>query len=408
MRLLEKGPGFKSGLTDLPKHLNGSTIASGLISTIFGCTGPCLVTIAAASTAGFTLADTVTWVFGIYVFGGLLGLILSLYYKMPISGAYSIPGATLMGAALAGYSFNEAAGAFIIAGVIVLIIGLTGLIGKIMKVLPLEIVMAMVAGAMMRFGTGIVTNTKADPLVCGGAVLAFLLLPRLTKKIPGVVAALVVGVVLAIATGSFAGDMSGIQWIGPRVVAPKFNASLVLSCSVPLAALVIGAENAQAMGVLKAKGYEVPANTMTIASGIGGIVSGLFGAHNANVAGPMTAICASEDAGAKDGRYVASVVNGLTFAAFGLVAVYAISFVNFIPGGLVNVLAGLAMINVLIGALRDGFSSGKFRIGAFSALCVGLSGITILNVGCAFWALVFGVVVSLICESKDFVEAKAE
>ena len=131
MKLFEKGPGFQSGLADLPKYLNGSTISAGLISTVFGCTGPCLVTVAAANAAGFTLADTVTWVFGIYVFGGLLGTILALYYKIPVSGAYSIPGATLMGTALAGYSFNEAAGAFIIAGVIVLIIGLSGAIGKI-------------------------------------------------------------------------------------------------------------------------------------------------------------------------------------------------------------------------------------------------------------------------------------
>ena len=87
MKLLEKGPGFKSGLADLPKHLNGSTISAGLISTVFGCTGPCLVTVAAASAAGFTLEDTVTWIFGIYVFGGLLGAILATYYKVPISGA---------------------------------------------------------------------------------------------------------------------------------------------------------------------------------------------------------------------------------------------------------------------------------------------------------------------------------
>jgi len=406
MKLFEKGPGFKSGLADLPKHLNGSTIGSGLVSTIFGCTGPCLVTIAAANTAGFTLADTVTWVFGIYVFGGLLGAILALYYKVPISGAYSIPGATLMGAALAGYTFNEAAGAFIIAGVIVLIIGFTGLIGKIMDFLPLEIVMAMVAGAMMKFGSGIITNTVADYVVCGAAVVAFLVLPRLTKKIPGVLAALVVGVVAAVVMGRFSGDMGDITWIGPRIVAPKFNGSLILSCSIPLAALVMGAENAQAMGVLKAEGYNVPANTMTIASGIGGIVSGLFGAHNANIAGPMTAICASSDAGPKEGRYVASVVNGITFALFGVFAVYAISFVSFVPSSLVSVLAGLAMINVLIGALKDAFKSGKFRIGAFFAFCTGLSGVSILSIGCAFWALVIGVVVSMICEPQDFKASK--
>lgn len=408
MKLLEKGPGFKSGFADLPKHMNGSTIGAGLISTIFGCTGPCLVTIAAANAAGFTLADTVTWVFGIYVFGGLLGAILALYYKIPVSGAYSIPGAMLMGAALTGYSFNEAAGAFVIAGVIVLLIGFTGLIGKIMKFLPVEIVMAMVAGAMMKFGSGIITNTVTDYVVCGAAVLAFLILPRISKKIPGALAALVVGVVVAVAMGRFSGDMGDIAWIGPRIVAPKFNGSLILSCSIPLAALVIGAENAQAMGVLKTEGYSVPANTMTIASGIGGIISGLFGAHNANIAGPMTAICASSEAGPKEGRYVASVVNGITFALFGVFAVYAISFVSFVPTSLVSVLAGLAMINVLIMALKSAFSTGRFRIGAFFAFCTGLSGISILHIGCAFWSLVFGVVVSMICESKDFKALKTE
>ncbi len=406
MKILEKGPGFKSGLTDLPKHLNGSTISAGLISTVFGCTGPCLVTVAAASAAGFTLADTVTWIFGIYVFGGLLGVLLATYYKMPISGAYSIPGATLMGTALAGYSFNEAAFAFVVAGILVLIIGMTGVIGKIMKFLPLEIVMAMVAGAMMKFGSGIVTTTVANPLVCGSAVLAFFLVPRIIKKCPAVVAALVVGFAVAFVTNQFTADLSGMSYIAPRVIIPKFNAQLILSCSIPLAALVMGAENAQAMGVLETEGYSVPANAMTVWSGVGGIVSGLFGAHNANIAGPMTAICSSSEAGPKEGRYVASVVNGITFALFGVVGVYAISFVGGFPNGLANCLAGLAMMNVLIGALKSAFSSGKFKCGAFAAFCVGLSGVTILEVGCAFWALVIGVAVSLTCESKDFKAAE--
>ena len=257
-------------------------------------------------------------VFGIYVFGGLLGAIMSLYYKMPISGAFSIPGATLMGTALAGYSFQEAAGAFVIAGVIVLLLGVTGLIGKVMRWLPLPIVMGMIGGCMLKFGTQIVTGINTLPIVCGLAVLAFLLVPRVIKGFPGVLAALVVGVIAAIVTNSFAGEVGELVYTPPMLVVPQFNPNLILSCSLPLAALVVGAENAQAMGVLKAQGYNVPANAMTVASGIGGIISGLVGAHNANIAGPMTAICASEEAGPKEGRYAASFWNGVTFAAFGL------------------------------------------------------------------------------------------
>ena len=401
-RLFEKGCGFRAGAKDLLKYTNGSTLSSAIISTIFGCTGPCLVTIAASEAAGLTTAETVSWIFGIYVFGGLLGAIMSLYYKMPISGAFSIPGATLMGTALAGYSFQEAAGAFVIAGVIVLLLGVTGLIGKVMRWLPLPIVMGMIGGCMLKFGTQIVTGINTLPIVCGLAVLAFLLVPRIIKGFPGVLAALVVGVIAAIATNSFAGEVGELVYTPPMLVVPQFNPNLILSCSLPLAALVVGAENAQAMGVLKAQGYNVPANAMTVASGIGGIISGLVGAHNANIAGPMTAICASEEAGPKEGRYAASFWNGVTFAAFGLVGSFTIAFVSFIPSELVNVLAGLAMLNVLIQAFNEGFGTLKYKTGAFFALCVGASGLSFLGIGSAFWALVAGVVVSAICDRKDF------
>jgi benzoate transporter len=401
-RLFEKGPGIGAGAKDLLKHTNGSTLSSAIISTIFGCTGPCLVTISAAQTAGFSTAETVSWIFGIYVFGGLLGAILALYYKMPISGAYSIPGATLMGTALAGYTFNEAAASFVLAGIIVLILGVTGLIGKVMRWLPLPIVMGMIAGCMLRFGTNIVVGVTTLPLVCGAAVVAFLVIPRVVKGFPGVLAAMAVGVVAALLTGSFSGEAGALAYIAPQFVVPHFNIGLVLSCSVPLAALVVGAENAQAMGVLKAQGYDVPANGMTVASGIGGIISGLVGAHNANIAGPMTAICSSAEAGPKEGRYAASFWNGITFALFGVFGSFAIAFVSFIPGALVNVLAGLAMINVLIQAFSEGFGTMKYKTGAFFSLIVGASGISVLGIGSAFWALVAGVVVSIICDSKDF------
>lgn len=400
-KFIDKGAGFASGLKDLRKHINSSTISCGIISTIFGCTGPAVVTIAAANAAGFTMEETVSWIFGIYFFGGLLGVLLALYYKVPISGAYSIPGASMMGAALAGYTFQQAAGAFVIAGVIVLIVGMSGAIGKIMKWLPLPIVMGMVGGCMMRFGAAIVTNSITAPIVCASSVLAFLIVPRITKKFPGVLAALIVGVVVAAITGQFTSATIG-GYIPPQIVIPSFDIKLIISCSIPLAILVMGAENAQAMGVLKTQGYEVPSNSMTFFSGIGGIVSGLFGAHNANIAGPMTAICSSNEAGPKEGRYAASVINGITFALFGVVGSFAIAFVSIIPSALVSVLAGLAMINVLIQSLNEGFKSMKFKTGAFAAFVVGIANQPILGIGAAFWALVIGVVVALICDAKDF------
>lgn len=401
--IIEKGPGFSSGLKDLKKNLNSKTITAGFVAAVFGCTGPALVVINASTKAGYTTEQTISWLFGIYFFGGLISFIMSLYYKMPIVGAYSIPGASMLATSLVGFSFNEAGGAFIMAGVIVLLLGVTGLIGKVMKFLPLPIVMGMIAGVMLRFGTNIVNSTMTLPIICGSAILGFFLVRKLSKKFSPILGALLLGVIAMVATGGFNSGSFELRYVAPQIVVPVFNVASILSVSIPLAALVVGAENAQAIGVLKGQGYDVPTNAMTVISGFGGIFSGLVGAHNANIAGPMTAICSSSEAGEdKSGRFAAAFANGIFFMSFGLVASYAMGFIKGIPLPLVNVLAGLAMINVLIDAFKDGFGTGNFRLGSFFAFIVGASGVTVLNIGSAFWALVVGVVVALISEKQDF------
>lgn len=403
LKAIEQGPGVRNGIRDFGKSLNSRTWAAAIIASVFGCTGPILVCMAAAQNAGFSPAEVTSWVWSVYVFGGILGIFLSLRYKLPIAGAWSIPGATMLSSSLAGFSFNEAAGAFIVAGVLVLILGLSGAIGKVMKYLPIPIVMGMIAGCMFRFGTGIITNANASPILGLSAILGYFVLPKLIKRCPPALASLVCGVIALLVTGGL--DLGGqeLTFMGPMLVRPEFNPATILAVSVPLAALVVGAENAQAMGVLMGQGYQVPCNAMTIFSGIGGIVTGFFGGANANVAGPMTAICAGEEAGEdKSKRYSAAVLNGICFTLCGLGMGYILAFVGLIPGALVSVISGLAMIGVLLGAFQDAFQSGLCKYGAFMALVIGASNITILSIGSSFWALVGGVAISLLVERKDF------
>lgn len=399
--VMERGPGFLSGLRDLPKHINGSTLSAAIVAAIFGCTGPALVVMSAATNGKLTSAETISWLFGIYVLGGLLGVLLSLYYKIPINGAFSIPAAVMLAEALKNFSLGEAVGAYLVAGIIVFLLGISGLIGKVMRSVPIPIVMAMIAGAMIRFGTGIVTNTQSSWIVGSAALVAFLICLRISRKIPAALVALVVGVIAG--WGSIKLGAGAMAFTGPQLFAPSFSVAALFGIAIPLAVLVMGAENAQAYGVLLAEGYKPPINAMTVISGIGGILSSLFGAHNANIAGPMTAICASSEAGEeKSGRYVSSVLNGLFFAAFGLLAPVAVALVKALPSALVNVVAGLAMINVLIGSFHDAFAPKRFRIGAFTALVIGMSNITVLKISAPFWALLVGVLVSYVVETKDF------
>ncbi|MCF6095602.1 benzoate/H(+) symporter BenE family transporter [Thermovorax subterraneus] len=399
----EKGPGFSEGLRDLWSKLNVNTVTAGIVATIFGCTGPALIIMNAAQNGKLTDAQTISWLFSVYFFGGLIGIILGLYYKMPINGAWSIPGAVMVASALPLFPFNEAVGAYLIAGILVLLLGVSGLIGKAMRWIPLPIVMAMIAGAMFRFGLGIVTSTQKAPIIAGAALIAYFAGQRLTKKISPILWSLIVGVIVAFFVGGFKFADVKITWIPPQFFVPSFSVGALFAIAIPLAVLVIGAENAQAYGVLTAQGYKAPINAMTVISGIGGIVTSFFGGHNANIAGPMTAICSSEEAGPdKSGRYAATIVNGITFGSFGLFASVAVPFVKALPSDLVSLLAGLAMIGVLLSAFEQAFSSRKFRYGAFFALVVAMSGITLLKISAPFWSLVIGVIVSLIMEPQDF------
>lgn len=385
-----------AGEPRLRQAFNSRSISAGVVAALFGCTGPALVVINAAEAGRLSNAQTVAWLFAIYVLGGLISLFLALRYRQPICGAYTIPGAAILSASLTVIPFSDALGAFIMSGLLVFVLGVTGLIGRLMHWLPMSIVMAMIAGAMIRFATGAVDAVVSAPLMAGAAALSFFLITRFSRSVPPVLVAGVVGLVLAYALGQLQPADVDIAWVMPVLTMPTFSIDAFLAITIPLTALVIGAENAQATGVLMTEGYRPPVNAMTVISGIGGVLAGLLGGHNANIAGPMTAICSSEQAGDDPRlRYGAALVNGVLFALFGLFAGLAVPFILAFPKALIVVVAGLAMIGVLLGALQQAFQKGgDCQIGAFVALAVAMSQFTLLGISSPFWALLSGVAVS--------------
>ncbi len=389
-------PSDASSGYSIREAINLKSVSAGVVAALFGCSGPALIVISAAEAGQLSNGQTVAWLFAIYVLGGLISIGMALRYRQPICGAYSIPGAAIMIAALAGLDFRQAVGAFIMSGALVLLLGLSGVIGKLMRWLPMPIVMAMIAGAMIRFGVGAVEAVGSAPLMAGLAALTFFLVMRFFKAVPPVLAAGVVGFAVALALGMLKPADVDIAFVMPAFTMPMFTLETFFAISVPLAALVIGAENAQATGVLMVEGYKPPVNAMTVVSGVGGMLAGLLGGHNANIAGPMTAICSSEQAGDDPRqRYGATLVNGVLFALFGVFAGIAVPFILALPRELILVVAGLAMIGVLLSALQQAFHKDTgCQIGAFVALVVAMSKFSLFGISAPFWALVIGVAVS--------------
>ena len=382
-------------LRDSLRYAGVSTVGAGFVAFLLGATGPALLVYQAATNAGYPTEIINSWFFAIYVGGGLLSLLLAYLYREPICGAFPIAGSALLVTVLAGYSLPEAVGAFLVSGVLVAIIGFSGLFDSIMERVPNEVIMGALAGILLHFGIEVFAAVPEQPLLVGAMISAYLVAFRYVSVLPPALLALLVGLVVAGLGGQFAvGDVS-LSLSRPVLVWPAFDPTALLSIALPLTLLAVATQNAPGVGILWANGYRPPVNAITIYSGLGSILTAPLVGNGLNIAAPMTAVCAGPDSHPDpDNRSLASVAQGLFFIAFGLAGATAVSLIRALPTALIVSLAGLALLPVILQALRLSVGQTKHTLAAGIALFVGASNLTILGINSAFWAIVAGMVVA--------------
>lgn len=400
----EKGPGLAAGLKSFWGDQNFANVSNGIIDGLaFGIIAIPLIQQASAS-ANISSEMLESWLVTVYVGGGIISAIMGLYFKLPIVGAWSIPGAFALAQVLGNYTFNEAVGGFLTAGIIVFLLGITSTIKILVSKVPIPIMMAMVAGTLFGWASQLINAFKTAPLISFIGLAGYIVCKRILKKIPPVVGTMIFTLVGAFALGRL--NPVGVDWsiAKPILILPHFNGAACLSIGVPLALLVVCAENMQAIGVQIAIGKKPPVNAMTIISGIGGIIAPFFGGHNCNIAGPMTAWAGSDECGDVGKRYVAAVWCGITFALTGVFAKATMSVLAMLPREATVVVIGLVLMSMIIGGLEDSFGTGKFKLGSFASFAIAASGIVFFQIGSAFWALIVGTVITLLLEKNDYDE----
>ncbi len=408
--MIERGPGFLPSIRDLPRNLSLSAFGYGATAWLFAVTGPFLINLNAARQGNLSIDETNSWIFGAYFVGGVLTLILALYYRQPVPAAFTIPGAVLVGTALLHLSFPEVIGAYILTGIFIAFLGVSGLVKRGMEWLPVPIMMAMVAGVLLPFGVGIVNSVGQTPLLSSLTFVAFLLVSLVTKvsrRFPPVLGAIVVGLVAATLLGEANWQMLSFKLARPIIFAPAFTLPATVELVVPLTLTVVAIQNAQGIGILMNAGYRPAVNSVTIASGVGSVLMGIFGAPSACIAGPMTGIIADPAVGRRNGRYAAAIVTAILWILFGLFSPLATAVSRILPASLINLLAGLALLGVLVSCFSAAFS-GKFRLGALFTFIITISGATLFNIGAPFWGLVGGTAISALLEPNDFRDMKSQ
>lgn len=402
--MIETGSGIGPAIRDLPKSLTLSALTYGMTAWLFAVTGPFLIYVNAARQGNLSALELNSWIFGGYFICGLLSVALSLYYRLPLLMAITIPGGVLVAAALTHLRFEEIIGAYLVTGVLITVLGVTGAVKRGMEWLPMPIAMAMVAGILLPFGMGIITSLQKTPLVSGVTLIAYLsvsLVKPLARRFPPVLGAIIVGLIAVAALGQANWRLLTFGIAEFKFFTPQFTWPAAAELVIPLALTVIAVQNTQGFAILQNMGYRPPLDAVTITSGVGSILVAPFGSQSVCLAGPMTGIVTNPSVGPKESRYAAALVTGILWMVFGLFSPMATALSQILPASLVNLLAGLALLEVLGSCFAAAFGE-KFRLGALFTFLITISGIRLLNIGAPFWGLVGGMFVSALLERQDF------
>ena len=384
---------------------NAAAMWAGITAFVWYAFGAVPLHIAVSGQLGLSTAQTSSWIFIVWFSGAVATIWLSLRFRQPIPITWTIPGLVYLGTLADRFSFAEMVGANLVAGLLLVVLGMLGAGGAIMRWLPLPIVMGMFGGSILTYVIRMVTATVEDVAVAGTAVACYLFGRWIgNTRVPPVGLAVIGGGIAVALAGTVGGKP--VEWTMPAFAIPDmtFSYSAVIAMSLPMVVLSMGLGNVQGIGFLLAQGYRVPVNTVSTVIGVTSVVNAFLGGHPATVARTGVAILASPESGAVSGRYWAAVISAGLTIILAFAATPVASLLNVLPNTYIVAVAGLAIVSAFQDALEKSFT-GKLRFGALVGFVVAATPFAILGITSAFWAIIAGLAASALAERKQLLES---
>ncbi|WP_328422470.1 benzoate/H(+) symporter BenE family transporter [Micromonospora sp. NBC_00389] len=372
-------------------------VLAGAVTALVGFASSFTVVLAGLRAAGASDAQAASGLLALCVACGLAAAWLGWRHRVPMSVAWSTPGAALLvatGPPPGGWPV--AVGAFLVSGLLIVAAGLFPPLGRAVAAIPKPVAGAMLAGVLLPLCTAPVRALVELPMVAGPVVVGWLLLHRFARRwaVPG---ALLVAVAAIALTAPPAGLTGAALTPSVTLTAPAWNASALVGLALPLFLVTMAAQNVPGMAVLVGYGYRPPFGAALRATGLASLLAAPAGGHAVNLAAITAALAAGPDAHPDpERRWVASVTAGVGLALLGLGAGVATALVAVAPPILIEAVAGLALLGALATALASAVADPDAREAAVVTFVVTASGVTLIGVGGAFWGLVAGCVMLLL------------
>ncbi|MDP3979672.1 MAG: benzoate/H(+) symporter BenE family transporter [Pseudomonas sp.] len=379
-----------------------SAVVAGFIAMLTGYTSSLVLMFQAGQAAGLTSGQISSWIWALSLGMAVTCIGLSLRYRAPVMIAWSTPGAALLITSLPGVPYGEAIGAYILASGLIVLIGLTGTFDRLMRRIPASIAAALLAGVLFKIGLEICVAAEQQPVLVVAMLLAYLFGKRLLPRY-AVLAALIVGSVLAGFFGLLNFEHFELQLAVPEWTTPSFSWAASISIGIPLFIVAMASQNLPGMAVLRANGYDVPASPLLTTTGLTSILLAPFGSHGIHMAAISAAICAGPEAHEDPAkRYTAAVWCGAFYGIAGIFGATLAALFTALPTALILSIAALALFASIIGGLTQAMSEPKEREAALITFLVTASGMTLFSVGSAFWGIVAGLLtLAILNAGKD-------
>lgn len=370
-------------------------VLAGVVTALVGFSSAFAVVLTGLRAAGADERQAASGLLVLCLMSGLVALVLGLRHRIPISIAWSTPGAALLissGPPAGG--FPAAIGAFLVCGGLVVVAGLVPAVGRLISLIPVPIASAMLAGVLVELCLAPVRALAEVPLLAAPVIAVWALVGRFARTW-AVPAALAVAAVAIGLTGPGLGDVA----LAPALVwtTPAFDIPTIVGVGVPLFLVTMASQNVPGAAVLAQYGYRAPMRPILTTTGLATIVCAPFGGHAVNLAAISAALAAGPDAHPDPRRrWLAAVTAGVGLAALGLGAGLATALLVLSPPVLIEAVAGLALLGALAAALSAAVSDPGGREAAAITFVVTAAGVGFLGIGAAFWGLLAGVGVGLL------------
>jgi benzoate membrane transport protein len=371
-------------------------IFAGLVAGITGFASSFALLIAGLRNVGASDDQAASGLLVLCVVPGLITVVLSTMYRIPISVVWSTPAAALLLASEGTDDFRSAVAAFLLCGVLLVITGLWPWLARTVTRIPKPIASAMLAGILFPICLAPVTASVQEPLLALPIVLTWLVLVKLAPRFAVPAAVIVTVVVVAISSSGV--DLSGARALPVVVpVLPGLDLAVVLGLGIPIYLVTMAGQNVPGFAVLRTFGFEhAPARAIFLSTGAGNMIAAPFGGIALNLAAMTAAMAAGPDAHPdREKRWVAAVAAGGSLAVLGLLSGAATVLVAASPPILITAVAGLALLGALVAAVTAALEEPAHRMVAIVTFLVAVSGVSIAGIGSAFWALLVGGIVML-------------